>query len=85
MFDKLKYWAKNSKLAAWLKAAGIRAIKTMAQTAAGILTGSTLLGQVDWKMVASASVFAAVYSLITSIKGLPELKDTNGDGIPDSF
>lgn len=58
----------------WLKAAGIRAIKTIAQTAVATIGTATVLGTVDWKMVVSASVLSGVLSLLTSVAGLPELK-----------
>ena len=59
----------------WLKAAGIRAIKTMAQTAVAMIGTSVVISDIDWKMVASASVVAGILSLLTSVAGLPELKD----------
>lgn len=62
---------KNWKL--WLKAAGIRAIKTVAQTAVAIIGTATILGEVNWPMVGSAAVLAGVLSLLTSIAGLPEV------------
>lgn len=58
----------------WLKAAAIRAIKTVAQTAAATISTSALLSEVDWVMVASASALAGVLSLLTSVAGLPEVK-----------
>lgn len=58
----------------WLKAAGIRAVKTIAQTAVATIGTATVLGSVDWKMVVSASVLSGVLSLLTSVAGLPELK-----------
>lgn len=58
----------------WWKAAGIRAIKTIAQTAIATIGSSALISQIDWKVVASASVVAGIISLLTSLAGLPELK-----------
>ena len=58
----------------WLKAAGIRAVQTVAQTAVATIGTATVLGSVDWKMVVSASVLSGVLSLLTSVAGLPELK-----------
>ena len=66
----------------WIKAAGVRAVKTIAQTAVATIGTSAVLGEVDWIVVASASVLAGVLSL-TSVAGLPELPDTDGDGFPD--
>lgn len=65
----------SKKAMKWLKAAGIRAIKTMAQTAMSLFTIGQVLTEVDWKVIASASVVAGIYSLLTSIAGLPELKE----------
>jgi len=59
----------------WVKAAGIRALKTLAQTAAATIGTTAVLSEVDWVMVASASVLAAVLSMLTSVAGLPELKE----------
>jgi hypothetical protein len=59
---------------AWLKAAGIRAIKTMAQTAVAMISTSVIMSEVNWTMVLSASVLAGILSLLTSIAGLPELE-----------
>ena len=57
----------------WIKAAGIRAIKTMAQTAVATIGSSAVLSAVDWKVVLSASILAGILSLLTSTAGLPEV------------
>lgn len=57
----------------WWKCAGIRAIKTVAQTAVATIGTSAVMGDVDWIMVGSASLLAGILSLLTSIAGLPEL------------
>ena len=59
----------------WWKAAGVRAIKTVAQTAVAMIGTSVVIADVDWVMVASASALAGVLSLLTSIAGLPEIKE----------
>lgn len=59
----------------WWKAAGIRAIKTMAQTCLGVIGASVMLSEVDWIVVLSSALLAAVVSLLTSVAGLPELKE----------
>ena len=58
----------------WIKAAGIRAVKTMAQTAVATIGASAVLSAVDWPVVLSASVLAGVLSLLTSVAGLPEVE-----------
>lgn len=61
----------------WLKAAGVRAAKTFAQTAAAMLGVGATLGSVDWLTVGSTAAMAAVLSLLTSMAGLPEVKEDN--------
>lgn len=59
----------------WLKAAGVRALKTMAQTAVGMLSGDMLgIMEADWLAVASVAAMAGILSLLTSVAGLPELE-----------
>ena len=58
----------------WLKAAGVRAIKTVAQTAVATIGTSVAMGEVNWVMVLSASVLAGLLSLLTSVAGLPEVR-----------
>lgn len=60
----------------WIKAAGIRAIKTIAQTAVATIGTSMVLDEVNWLMVGSAALLAGILSVLTSIAGLPELKTT---------
>jgi hypothetical protein len=67
------------KFLKWLNAAGIRAIKTVAQTAVATIGTSAIISDVDWAVVASASALAGVLSLLTSIGGLPELKEKGGE------
>ena len=59
----------------WFKYASIRAIKTIAQTALGTIGASTMLSEVDWMVVLSASLLAGIASLLTSIAGIPEAKE----------
>lgn len=58
----------------WIKAAGVRAIKTVAQTAVAIIGTSVTMGAVDWKMVTSASVLAGIVSILTSVAGIKEVQ-----------
>ena len=69
----------NDKIIRWLKAAGIRALKTVAQTALGTIGTSAILAEINWKLVASAAIMAGILSLLTSLAGLPELKDGDSD------
>lgn len=69
----MAYW-KN-----WAKAAAVRAVKTMAQTAVGVIGAATVLGGVDWVMVASASVLAGVVSVLTSVAGLSEVGEVDDE------
>jgi len=68
---------KNFKT--WIKAAGVRAIKTVAQTAVATIGTTAVMKEVDWIMVASASALAGILSLLTSIAGLPELDKPEGE------
>jgi len=64
----------STNMLEWAKAAGIRAIKTMAQTAVATIGVSATMGSVDWLIVGSTSLLAGVLSLLTSIAGIPEVK-----------
>lgn len=63
----------KEKTKQWIKAAGIRAVKTVAQTAVAMIGTAVVFTSVDWKMVLSASVLAGVLSVLTSVAGLPEV------------
>lgn len=65
----------SDKTKNWLKAAGIRALKTVAQTAIATIGTSAALGEVNWVLVGSAAALAGILSILTSVAGLPELKD----------
>lgn len=64
----------------WWRAAGIRAIRTVAQTAAAMIGTAALLSEVNWIAVASASALAGILSLLMSLGGIPEVEGENGDG-----
>ena len=74
----------NDKTRIWLRCAGIRAIKTMAQTAVAMIGTAVVMSSVDWKMVLSASVLAGILSMLTSVAGLPEV-DHETEDIPDEI
>ncbi len=65
----------KEKIIKWIKAAGIRAVKTVAETAVATIGTSAMISQVDWKLVVSASLLSGLASLLISVKGLPELKE----------
>lgn len=65
----MKYWKT------WIKAAGVRAVKTVAQTAVATIGTSAVIGDVNWVMVGSAALLAGVLSLLTSVAGLPEVEE----------
>ena len=60
----------------WFKAAGVRAIKTMAQTAVATIGSAAAMGAVSWLMVGSATLLAGILSILTSLAGLPEVNET---------
>ncbi len=75
----------KSNFKRWIKAAGIRAIKTVAQTAIATIGTCALISEVDWRVVASASVLAGILSILTSIAGLPEVEDEPEDETDDEM
>lgn len=70
---------KNRDWVEWVKKAGVRAVKTFAQSAVALLPAAATITAVDWKVVIGTAALAAVASLLTSVAGLPELKDKKGD------
>ena len=64
----------KAKFLKWLKAAGIRAVKTVAETAVATIGTSAIISDVDWRLVCSASLLSGILSLLLSVKGLPELE-----------
>lgn len=73
MFKKCVFKA-NVDTVEWIKKAGVRAVKTMAQTFVATVGTATVMGAVDWKMVLSASVLAGILSIATSVAGIPEVE-----------
>ena len=65
----------NAKMKNWIKAAAVRAVKTVAQTAVATIGTSAVMDEVNWIMVASAAGLAGVLSILTSVAGLPEIKE----------
>ena len=65
----------KEKLVKWFKAAGVRAVKTVAQTAVATIGTAAVMGEVNWVLVGSAAALAGILSLLTSVAGLPELKE----------
>ena len=65
----------QKKTERWLKAAGVRAVKTMAQTFIATIGSAAVLAAVDWKVVVSATVLAGILSVATSVAGLPEVEE----------
>lgn len=64
----------------WIKKAGIRAVKTVAQTAVATIGVSATMGQVDWLVVGSTALLSGILSLLTSVAGLPEIDDDEKEG-----
>ena len=65
----------KEKVINWAKAAGVRAVKTVAQTAIATIGTSAVMASVNWKVVVSASILAGILSVLTSLTGLPEIKE----------
>ena len=66
---------KNVNTTKWIKAAGIRAVKTMAQTAIATIGAAAVVAAVDWKLVVSSAALAGLVSLLTSVAGIPEVEE----------
>lgn len=71
----------KEKFKRWIKAAGIRALKTVAQTAIATIGTSAILSEVNWAVVCSAAALAGLLSLLTSVAGLPEVKETDAETV----
>ena len=72
---------KKEMFKKWIKAAGIRALKTVAQTAIATIGTSAILSEVNWAVVCSATALAGLLSLLTSVAGLPEVKETDDETV----
>ena len=75
--NEMKKLSEKTKL--WMKAAGVRAVKTVAQSAIGVIGAAAAMGEVNWPMVFSGAALAGIVSLLTSIAGLPEVKAQTGE------
>lgn len=71
----------SNKTKKWIKAAGVRAVKTMAQTFIATIGSAAVLAAVDWKVVVSATVLAGILSVATSVAGLPEVEEQTNESI----
>lgn len=65
----------SDKTKKWIKCAGVRAVKTMAQTALSLISVGAVMSEIDWVVVGSASLVAGIYSVLTSVAGLPEVEE----------
>ena len=65
----------NVNTVKWIKAASVRAVKTMAQTAIGVIGAATLIESVDWKVVASGAIISGIVSILTSVARIPEVEE----------
>ena len=72
---KNKVFNPNVNTVEWIKAASVRAVKTMAQTAIGVIGAATLIESVDWKVVASGAIISGIVSILTSVAGIPEVEE----------